>query len=230
MKTFPLVFLLFLVPVVLRAQRVQVGFNAGPLVGHRLLRTDSEMFRKLFSEERAIVRYGVGADVALRVGADWQVGTGLLYAPRGFGLRVQINDVNGPLPEDAKIRYHFNYLDVPLWAKYRFGVRERQSLYALAGFNNSFFLRDRIVVRHSVAPSSGRHFDALRRYLPGAMMGLGMRRSINDKLLIEVGPQATLQLDNVFDGNLPLKRFLYTAGLTFRVAYDLSGSIPPVAE
>jgi|GEM_PF-2942262 len=222
MKTFPLVFLLVLVPVVLKAQRVQVGFNAGPMVGHRFLRTDSEMFRKAFSDERAIVRYGFGADAALRVGANWQIGAGLLYAPRGFGQRIRVTDENGaPLPKDQIIRYHFNYLDVPLWAKYRFGVRERKSFYALAGFNNSFFLRDRIVVRNTGAPSRGRHTTALRRYLSGVTIGLGMRRVVSEHLLVEAGPQTTLQLASVFDGSFPLKRFLYTSGVNFRAAYDL---------
>ncbi len=222
MKTFPFVCLLFLVPVVLKAQRVQVGVNVGPNLGHRFLRSDSEMFRKAFADERVIVRYGVGVDVALQVGENWQIGTGLLYAPRGYGQRAQLTDENGaPLPEDSKTRYHFEYLDVPLWTKYRFGVRERQSFYALAGFNNSFFLRDRIVVRNTLSPWSGRHSTALQRYLPGALLGLGIRRAVSDKLSVEAGPQATVQFENVFDGNLPLKRFLYTAGLNFRVAYGL---------
>lgn len=222
MKTFPLCFLLFLVPVVLKAQRVQIGFDAGPTVAHRFMRSDSEALRRIFADERAMIRYNVGVDVGLRVGANGQLGMGLLYAPRGYGQHFQMTDENGaPLPKDLKILYHFDYLDVPVWGKYRFGVRERQSFYALAGFNNSFFLRNTTVVRNSPVPLPDDPKLTLPRYTPGVLLGLGMRRAVSDKFSVEAGPQATLQLENLFGDNYPVKRFLYTAGLNFRVAYDL---------
>ncbi len=222
MKTLLFVFLLFLVPVVLKAQRVQIGFNAGPTAAHRFLRTDSEAIRSIFADERVILRYSVGLDVALRVGANGQIGTGLLYGRRGYGQRFQLTDENGqPLPRDLILRSYLDYLDVPLWGKYRFGVRERRSFYALAGFNNSFFLGQRAVVKNNTQPWPNEPSPAYRPYIPGAMIGLGIRRAVGEKLSVEAGPQATLQLQHPLEGEPILKRFLYAAGLNCRVAYDL---------
>ncbi len=222
MKAFTFALFLFLVPIVLKAQRVQVGFNAGPTINYRILRSDSEMLRKIFEDERAIIRYSVGVDVALKVGANWQIGTGLLYGLRGFNQRFQQTDENGsPLPRDLKIQYHFNYLDVPVWVKYRFGVREQQSLYVLAGITNSFFLREKTVVRGNASPWPDSPPLAFRPYIPGTMIGIGIHRTLSEKISVEAGPHASLQLQNVLDGNPSLKRLLYTAGLTFRAAYNL---------
>ena len=51
------------------------------------------------------------------------------------------------------------------------------------------------------------------------MIGLGLRRQFTDKVSVEAGPQATLQLQNVFEGDTPVKRYLYTIGLNLRAAY-----------
>lgn len=219
MKVSACVLFLFLVPVVLKAQRVQVGFNAGPTIGYRYLRTDSETFKNLFRSEREVIRYNLGVDVVFRAGANWQVGTGLHYGSRGYSQRLQMVDVNGGNLADFKLEDHFDYLDVPVFFKYRFGLREKRSFYSLAGVNNSFLLRHETVSKGGPALPASPDL-ALRRYNFGVITGFGMRFELSDKVSFEAGPQATLQLQHLFEGDTFVKRYLYAAGLNFRAAYD----------
>jgi hypothetical protein len=219
MKKFSFVLFFCLVPLALRAQRVELGINAGPSLSYRYLQTDLKMFKELFNaSERPIVGYRVGFDVLLRPQAQWQVGTGLLYNLRGFSNQLTLTDENGRT-SNSRIAMYIHYLEVPVFLKYRFGIGDKRSFYALAGINNSFFLTDITAVKEGpsfVRMEEGAEF---RKYNAGAMIGFGLRRQFTNKLSVEAGPQATLQLQNLFEGDTPTRRYLYTISLNLRAAY-----------
>jgi hypothetical protein len=58
-----------------------------------------------------------------------------------------------------------------------------------------------------------------RKYNAGAVIGLGLRCQLTDKVLVEAGPQATLQFENLYERRTPANRYLYTLGLNLRAAY-----------
>lgn len=219
MKKLSLVLFFCLVPLALWAQRVEIGFNAGPALSYRYLQTDLKMFKELFNaSERPIVGYRMGFDVVLRPQAKWQVGTGLLYNLRGFSNQLMLTDENGR-SSDSRVAMHIHYLEVPVFLKYRFGVRDKRSFYALAGINNSFYLTDVTAVKEGPSFVRMEQGAGFRKYNAGVMIGFGLRRQLTDKLSVEVGPQATLQLQNLFEGDTPARRYLYTIGLNLRAAY-----------
>ena len=161
MKKFPFVLLVCLVSLSLRAQRVELGFNAGPALSYRYLQSNPKTFKELLdASERPILGYRVGLDIVLWPQATWQVGTGLLYNLRGFSNHMTLTDDNGR-SSDSRIAMHIHYLEVPVFLRYRFGIRDKQNFYALAGINNSFFLTNTIVVKEG--PFSDEHNSRKRR-------------------------------------------------------------------
>jgi hypothetical protein len=219
MKKFSFVLFFCLIPFALRAQRVELGFNAGPALSYRYLQTDLKMFKELFDEyERPILGFRAGFDVVLRPQAKWQVGTGLLYNLRGFSNHLTVTDENGR-SSDSRIATHLHYLEVPVFLKYRFGVRDKRSFYALAGINNSFFVTNITAVKEGPSFVRTDEDAEFRKYNAGAIIGFGLRRQFTDKVLVEAGPQATLQLQDIFGGDTLTRRYLYTIGLNLRAAY-----------
>jgi hypothetical protein len=219
MQKLPFVLFICLVPLVLKAQQVELGFNAGPALSHRYLQSGLKEFKELLNaSERPILGYRLGLDVVLRPRATWQVGTGLMYNLRGFSSHLMLTDINGNA-SDSRVGMHLHYLEVPVFLKYRFGVREKQNFYALAGINNTFFLTNVMAVKegpYMVLVEEGGEF---RKYNAGAVIGLGLRRQFTDKVSVEAGPQATLQFENLYQRRTPANRYLYTLGLNLRTAY-----------
>ena len=63
-------------PLALKAQRAELGFNAGPALSYRYLQSDLKAFKELFdTSECPIVGYRAGFDVVVWPQAKWQVGT-----------------------------------------------------------------------------------------------------------------------------------------------------------
>jgi hypothetical protein len=221
MKKLPFVLFICLVPLVLRAQQAEFGFNAGPALSHRYLQSGHKEYEAaLNASERPILGYRLGFDVVLRPQAKWQVGTGLQYNLRGFSSKVTLTDWNGT-PSDSRTRKHLHYLEIPVFLKYRFGVRAKQNFYALAGVNNTFYLSHVTAVREGGYLVWMGEGEKYRQYNAGAVVGLGLRHQLTDKVLVEAGPQATMQFENLFVGRTPARRYLYTVGLNFRAAYRL---------
>ena len=221
MKKLSFVLFICLAPLVLKAQQVEFGFKAGPALSHRYLKSGhKEYAATLNASERPILGYRLGFDVVLWPQAKWQVGTGLMYNLRGFSTNLTITDWNG-MPSDYRAGKHLHYLEVPVFLKYRFGVRENRNFYALAGISNSFFLTKVTAVKDGTYLMLMGEEGEFRKYNVGAVFGLGLRRQLTDKILVEAGPQATLQFDNLYDGRTPGRRYMYTVGLNLRAAYSL---------
>ncbi|MBD0258601.1 MAG: PorT family protein [Cytophagales bacterium] len=221
MKTLLLALFLCLLPLVLMAQRVEVGLDAGPALSYRLLQSSFKEYEEVLNaSERPLLGYRVGLDVVLRPQAKWQVGVGLLYNLRGFSNQVTFTDANNN-PSESRFAKQLHYLDVPVFVRYRFGGQEQQSFYALAGVNNSFFLSDQFVAKEGPPDAQGGPREAFRPYNAGAMIGFGLRRQLSEKVSVEAGPLASLQLQNAYKGDTPARRYLYTLGLNLRAAYRL---------
>jgi hypothetical protein len=221
MKTFSFVFLLFLVPIMLKAQRVQVGITARPSLNYRILRGGSASFVELFNAaERVKFGYSVGADVVFRPRAKWQLGAGLLYSRQGFRYQVQVTDENGGPAGELKINEHFDYLDLPVFLKFQPGTGKKQSFYYLFGVNNSLFIGHKGVLKNNPFPHPYQsELPAERRYQVGPVIGMGLHQQLNEKITLDIGPQASMQLLSLFTGNSFVNRHLYSIGLNLRLAY-----------
>jgi hypothetical protein len=222
MKTFPFILFLLLVPAVLKAQRVQTGFAVNPALNYRLLRGGSAGFIDLFNEvEYSKFGYSTGVDVVLRPRAKWQIGMGLLYSRQGYRLQVPMTDENGTHAGDLRIAEHFDYLDLPVFLKLQPSVRRKKhSLYYLFGVTNSLFIGHQSILKNNPLNEPYQSSPlSVRRYQIGPFVGAGLHHQLNEKVSVDIGPQASMQLLNLWKGNSFLNRHLYTVGLNFRLAY-----------
>ena len=133
---------------------------------------------------------------------------------------MSITDSNGYYAGNLKTIGHFDYLELPVFLKFQPGAGKKRSLYYLLGVNNGLFIGYKEVVKNNPLPDPYQYAPpSVRRYQVGPVLGMGLHQQLNEKFTLDVGPQASMQLLNLFAGNSFINRHLYWVGLNLRLAY-----------
>lgn len=200
------------------AQGRQIGIQVNPNLSYRFLKTNGGQFGSAFDSEKPSITYDLGITYLHPITEKFALKSGLSFSRKGFFDKVNLTDEFGAPVGTSKLRYIFKYLEIPLVLKYH--IKPEGRLFIEVGILNNFLLSGTL----KESPSQSRNQNltsSFRSYNPGVVVSIGKKLRLSDSLDILLSPTFKSHLTSVFPRNLPVKRRLYSFGLTMSWEYSL---------
>ena len=130
------------------AQEISFGIKAGVNFANV---NATQALDQLTPDFKDIMTYSFGGVAELGINENFAIQSELLYTQKGFGLRegVNVDLFNIPLPLGVTAESRFNYLEVPLLAKVKFG-NDQVKGFLTAGPTFGYATSGRLVTKANV--------------------------------------------------------------------------------
>lgn len=229
------------------AQVLKVGVTIGP-TSRDLYHKNRTEFKKPWGNYNAYEYALLGWDAGLRIEKPlkrWGVATGVYISLKGF----QHGPVHSDYPRTNErnattyVKYHFEFIEVPLLIKYNFTPSARFDLYGIIGASAGWLMSDYRTLDVRWGELTQPQAEALvmdwdvqnyfyRNSNIGAWAGIGIAKSLNSNFEISAEPMFKCFLKDVnyidderkFFKGLPDRRYLYSLGLNIGLSYKFGGT------
>ena len=234
MKTFLLITGLLLGTQLGIAQSMTWSVNVTPTISYRIANL-SPVDESVRNGEHPVHSFDFGVQMRTNLGGRFAVGTGLMYARRGFSnLHVAVPYRQPFLSRGYQVEFVQEYLDIPFFVTYNLAQNDQFQWYTLGGINNGFLLRERndVVVRtyeqtvRQVPPEVQElleepYLGAARQHNLGLLAGFGVRARVDAKTFVGLEALTKVMLTPLLDYASGTQRRSYTIGLNFRFVRTL---------
>ncbi len=224
--------LLFLAQVTV-AQHTTWSVNVTPTISYRIaeLSSDDESVR---NGERPSHMFDFGLQLRTQLSDRMYLGTGLMYAQRGYANTYVAGPYQRPLDRGYTIDFIQDYLDIPFFLTYNIAQNDQFQWYTLGGINNGILLRERNEVSVRAYEQTVRevpadvqemlkepYLGASRQYNLGLIVGFGVRARVDAKTFVGLEAISKLIVTPLQDYISGTQRRSYTIGLNFRFVRTL---------
>lgn len=233
MKHFLIITGLLLAAQLAMAQQTTWSVNVTPTISYRIAKL-SPIDASVRNGERPGHSFDFGVQLRTQLSERIALGTGLLYARRGFSNLQVAAPYQRPLSRSYLIDFVQDYLDIPLFLTYNLAQNDQFQWYALGGINNGVLLRERnnVVLRSAEqtvreVPAEVQellekpYLGAARQHSMGILAGFGVRARVDAKTFIGLEAISKVMLTPLQDYASGTQRRSYTLGLNFRFVRTL---------
>ncbi|MGB3776859.1 MAG: outer membrane beta-barrel protein [Tunicatimonas sp.] len=233
MKHFLPLFGLLLAAQLTLAQQTTWSVNVTPTISYRIAKL-SPADESVRNGERPSHLFDFGLQLRTRLGERIYLGTGLLYAQRGFSNRYVTAPYQRSLSRRYMIDFIQDYLDIPFFLTYNIVQNDQFQWYALGGINNGLLLRERNEVSERSYEQTVQevpadvlelledpYLGASRQHNLGAIAGFGVRARVDAKTFVGLEAISKVMLTPLQDYASGTQRRPYTMGLNFRFVRTL---------
>lgn len=207
--------------------KFQFGVSFSNDIGYRLLKhNDSDPSNDFVLEQRNEIEipkycYSAGLTIAYRLSERARLSSGLLYSNKGYQTEKLSTYSGTPdplIPNEAQFRYNFNYIDIPLLYKYRFG-QGKWRFQIGGGITTNVFLKE---VRQTIEyfdddvekDSEDTEYDYNRINL-SPQVSFGITYDIHERFLLTASPVFRYGILKIID--TPVTAYLFTGGLNVAI-------------
>lgn len=216
----------------LKKQKISVGLTISPDYCFRVLKGDSSATGIINNREFIEVgKFGntSGISAAYSVTEFFSVELSVLYVNRGYQTKTistgssNQGSSNPDIPVEYSINYTYNFIDVPIKAKYYLS-NGKSRLFVFAGGSANFFFKEWVRTntvyqdgRKKAVPSLTGYSFAPVSFM--AIVGLGFAHDISSKMFYKIEPNYRRSITPIF--SMPVKEYPYSLGIEFGLYYRL---------
>lgn len=189
-----------------------IVFN--PTIAGRIL-TSSTGFK---NDETVTVMFDAGVLVKVVDRGRWQLQTGALFSRKGFSYgEVTYRDENNQPMGTGLLRQRVDYLEIPVRALLRMSTNNRNFL--VAGLLNDIRLDDAATLDGKAASPGSFYPDPsnIRKYNVGLQLGYAHYFFADQKISFGIEPNIKFQLLTLHESDTPVKRHLFTLGMSAKL-------------
>lgn len=215
------------------AQQTTWSVNVTPTISYRIAKL-SPIDASVRNGERPSHSFDFGVQLRTQLSERISLGTGLLYAQRGFSNLHVAAPYQRPLSRGYLIDFVQDYLDIPFFLTYNLAHNNQFQWYTLGGINNGLLLRERNEVAVRTYEQTVRevptevqellkepYLGASRLHSLGVMAGFGVRARVDAKTFVGLEAIGKVMLTPLDDYASGTQRRSYTLGLNFRFVRTL---------
>ena len=228
----PLIGLLLSAPLAV-AQQTTWSVNVTPTISYRIAQL-SPADESVRNGEKPNHSFDFGLQMRTRLSDRIYLGTGLLYARRGFSNLHVAAPYQRPLSRGYMIEFVQDYLDIPFFLTYTIAQNDQFQWYTLGGINNGLLLHERNEVSVRTYEQTVRkvpaevqevlqepYLGASRLHTLGVVAALGVRARVDAKTFVGLEAITKVMLTPLQDYASGTQRRPYTLGLNFRFVRTL---------
>ncbi len=228
MKHFLLLAGLLLVSQLTIAQQTTWSVNVTPTISYRVA-TLSPADESVRNGERPVHSFDFGLQLRTQLSERIYLGTGILYAQRGFSNLQVAAPYQQPLSRSYMVEFVQDYLDIPFFLTYNLVQNDQFQWYTLGGINNGLLLHERNKVSVRSYEQTVRevptevqqlleepYLGASRLHSLGLLAGFGVRARVDAKTFVGLKALTKVMLTPLEDYASGTQRRPYTLGLNFR--------------
>lgn len=147
-----------------------------------------------------IIGFSLGASFQYDFSKHFSIVTGVGFEQKGFQTKEKVTliDINGNSISEHILRVNYNYLDVPLLAKYTLGSQKFKGFMNLGGYMGILINRRNILVGYD--PQTDEQKENSEEVQPfdfGLSAGIGMSYSLSETFVFTLEVRNNLGLYNV---------------------------------
>lgn len=213
-------------------QKILIGFNFSPDYGSRTLKNnDGSSSSNLVIKSRndiEVAKFGftTGLNVCFNLSQLVELETGIQFSNKGFKTKNQdlvYFPPNPSLPTKAKTNYTYEYIGIPLKAKFSFGKDKIQFLSSI-GFMTNFLLnvKQTNIYEYSNGKTEKKKqtsASGFKKVDISPMVSVGIVYKLNNKIHLLAEP--TFRYGVLKTKEAPVTENLWSAGLNFGFYYAL---------
>ena len=215
-----------------QGNKISIGYSFSPDYSFRALKngdgnSSTDLVIKSRDDiEKAKFGYTTGLNVSFHFSDLLSFETGVQYSNKGYKTKEQdltYFPPNPSLPNKATTNYSYQYIGIPLKAKFIFG-KSKARFISSAGFMTNFLINvkqasnykypDGKTEKKNQSSTSG-----FNKIDISPMASIGIDYKLTDKIHLSVEPTFRFGLSKTKDA--PLKEKLWNAGLALGISYSL---------
>lgn len=215
-----------------RENKISIGFSFSPDYSFRTLKNDdgnssTDLIIKVRDDiEKAKFGYTTGFNVTFHFSNLLGIETGVQYSNKGYKTKEQdlvYFPPNPGLPNKSTTYYSYQYISIPLIAKFTFGKRKTRFISS-AGLMTNFLIHEKQSVNFTYTDwrkekrnqSSTSDFNKIDI---SPMVSVGIDYKLTSRIHLSAEP--TFRFGLIKTKDAPVKEKLWNAGLVFGFSYDL---------
>ena len=212
--------------------KIYIGFSFSPDYSFRTLNNadgsggPNLSIKSRNSIEKSKLGYTTALKFGYRVSEIVSIETGIEYANKGYGMKEQDIILIDPEPNSAikyKSHFNYNYIGIPLKAKFTFGNQKLHFIAGAGGVTN-FLINAKIKSKLTYADRSRKsvnhsYKNDLNKIDITPELSIGLHYRLTNKIYFSADP--TFRYSLVKLKNAPIQEKLWSAGLVFGMLYDL---------
>jgi hypothetical protein len=172
--------------------QIKIGLNAGA--------TYSKLYGKNVYDSPGYKGFLIGASFEYYLNESLSLKTNLNYERKSFGDSFPFTDNRGMLIGQIKVTTNFDYLTIPIMAKYEFGNSKK--FFVNGGPFLGFLLSTKNKGKSKVLNlNSSTNIEGLKKINVGLSFGIGMKVYSNDKSDLNIELRENLGLLNIDNGD-----------------------------
>ena len=215
-----------------QGNKISIGYNFSPDYSFRILKNGDGnsstdlVIKSRDNIEKAKFGYTTGLNVTFHFSDLLGFETGVQYSNKGYKTKEQdltYFPPNTSLPNKATTNYSYQYIGIPLKAKFSFG-KSKARFISSAGFMTNFLINvkqstnykypDGKTEKKNQSSTSG-----FNKIDISPMVSIGVDYKLTDKIHLSAEPTFRFGLSKTKDA--PVKEKLWNAGLVFGISYDI---------
>lgn len=212
--------------------KISIGYIFSPDYSFRTIKngdgnSTTDLVIKIKDEiEEAKFGFTTGFYVIFHMSGVVGLETGILYSNKGYKTKEQdlLNiPIDPSLPNKASLNYSYQYMGIPLKARFTFG-KDKIRFTTSAGLMTNFLTGAKETAYYKYADGKTKKKNqystsGYNKIEVSPMAGIGLDFLLTDKLHFTTGPTFRYGLSKV--QNKPVQEKLWSTGLVFGIIYDL---------
>ena len=215
-----------------QVNKISIGYSFSPDYSFRTLKNGDGnssidlVIKSRDDIEKAKFGYTTGLNVTFHFSDLLGFETGVQYSNKGYKTKEQdltYFPPNPSLPNKATTNYSYQYIGIPLKAKFTFG-KSKARFISSAGFMTNFLINVKQTSNYKY--SDGKTEKKNQSSTSGfnkidisPMVSIGIDYKLTDKIHLSAEPTFRFGLSKTKD--TPVKEKLWNAGLTLGISYSL---------
>lgn len=212
--------------------KISIGYSFSPDYSFRTLKNGDGnsstdlVIKSRNNIEKAKFGYTTGFNVIFYFSNLLGFETGIQYSNKGYKTKEQdltYFPPNPGLPNKATTNYSYQYIGIPLKAKFAFG-KGKTRFISSAGFITNFLISVKQSTNYKYSDGKTEKKDqsstsGFNKIDISPMISIGVDCKLTDKIHLSAEPAFRFGLSKTKDA--PVKEKLWNAGLVFGISYDL---------
>lgn len=212
--------------------KISIGFTLSPDYSFRTIKSndDNSTTRQTIKDrnDREIAKFGysTGLNITFHFSNHIGLETGVQYANKGYKTKEMdliFEQPDPSPPKKATIVYSYQYLGIPIIARFTFG-KSKIRFTSGAGIMTNFLINTKNTAHYKYAngkteKKSETYAADFKKVNFSPLLSLGVDYKISDK--IHVSAEPTFKFGQILTEAPPIKENLWSAGLVFGVSYYL---------
>jgi len=216
-----------------QGNKISIGYNFSPDYNFRTLKngdgnSSTDLVIKVRNDiEKAKFGFTTGFNITFHFSNLLSFETGVQYSNKGYKTKEQDLTYFPPNPSSpykATTSYSYQYIGIPLKAKFTFG-KNKTRFISSAGFITNFLIgaKQSINYKYSDGKKEKKNQSSTSGYNKidiSPMVSIGIDYKLTDKIHLSAEPTFRFGLSKTKDA--PVKEKLWNAGLVIGISYNLN--------